>query len=149
MKIELGKTYATARGDKVRIIAVDRKDSGLPIVGLTLRKKAVSESVDCYTEDGTVSGSDAQRNLVAEWDEWQDVPIDTLVWVRNEGGWWETAYFAGVRTIGGNYPTVFPGGRSSFTCSTTIVPHAVQRNAIQLPKPGAMQIGSNYWASKQ
>jgi hypothetical protein len=69
MKIELGKTYKSRAGAKVRIICVDKK-SGRPVVGLiTLAHD--DEDIYYFNANGNMSADikECEHDLVCEWPE--------------------------------------------------------------------------------
>lgn len=115
MKIELGKKYKSSEGRVIRIVCVDRNDP-LPVVGiyhnpLDPRK---TEGVICLDPQGQ-NGSWPSCTLVSEVSEWDDVPMDTIVWVSGGGGPnWVPRYF--YKVIGGR-PWVFDNGASSLTAN--------------------------------
>jgi len=55
MKLEVGKTYVTIKGSKVRIICTDVKNNKFPVVGLM--SAGNEEFVSLYTADGNYASS--------------------------------------------------------------------------------------------
>jgi hypothetical protein len=51
MKVEMGKNYRTRKGEAVRVICVDAKNSSYPVVALVARENG-EESDERYTSDG-------------------------------------------------------------------------------------------------
>lgn len=82
MNIELGKTYLDASNNKVRIICVDRKDAGFPVLGLV--HNGSREYVGEYTSKG-----DGITNipLLEEYNPWKDVSINTPICVLISQKW--------------------------------------------------------------
>lgn len=151
MKIEVGKSYLTDKGARLRIIAVDRWDNELPIVALKLKKGSTQkdgEGVVCLNAEGVQNifcVSHQQERIVRELAPWDDIARDTLVWVRNPNSptsypryFWGVAYGA---------PRVYDNGRSSATIADGRVPvekqegdeflrvHTTQFDCIYLTKP--------------
>jgi hypothetical protein len=126
MKIEVGKTYLTDKGARVRIIAVDRWDPDLPVVALKLRKgcgREHGEGVVCMNAEGTQNifcVSQQQERIVRELSPWDDVARDTLVWVRHPDGYTSyPRYFWGVEN---GKPRVYDNGRTSATVANGTIP---------------------------
>ena len=82
MKLEIGKTYVTRDGRKVRIVCTDRESKMFPVVGLV--KTDAAEMPVLYTTDGkmTVSGRENDYDIIKEYSPWDDVEVDTpvIVW---------------------------------------------------------------------
>jgi len=113
--VEVGKTYVDGNNLRVRIICTDRVDSVIPVVGLLTPEEAPSEAVRCYTIDGKAIGKTLDDNLVREACEWDDVPMDTLCWVKcNKDNIWYARYFYKVEH---GTPLFFNDGRTSETAS--------------------------------
>lgn len=66
MKIEVGKTYRTRDGRKVRIYAVDG-DSGRPIHGATYSHGEWYAA--CWTNDGRFYANECAEDIIGEWTE--------------------------------------------------------------------------------
>jgi len=98
MTIELGKTYLTGSGCKIRIICIDRISRlDTPIVGLMDDKN--EESIYTYYSNGRYSDDIPHPlDLIKEYSFWNDVKIDTKILVRDdESHSWHKAYFAGYK----------------------------------------------------
>jgi len=98
MKLELGKTYITRAGEKVRIICTDRKSkSGTMAIGL-VAVDGKNETIYTYYSNGKVGLGNVVSNydLVEEYSFWNDIKIDTKILVRDdEDEEWHRTYFAG------------------------------------------------------
>lgn len=110
MEIKLGKTYRNGRGQKVRIICVDRNSNNYPIVGLN----GPDAEVITYTATGKFStdSREPSEDLIAEVSEWDVVAIDTKVIVTDSRGNELARYFAGIND--GN-PTTFAYGATAWS----------------------------------
>jgi len=89
MKIELGKTYLTRSGNKVRIIATNRMYSQYPVIGIeTTCSKNEEERVLSYMVNGTYSENTCDdKDLIEEYSPWNDVAVDTPILVRDLTSW--------------------------------------------------------------
>ena len=79
MKIEVGKTYLTRDGSKVRILATDIKNISYPVVGV-LSYNENEEEVLSFTKEGKFYKSSSEVNkddLILEYSFWNDVLVDT------------------------------------------------------------------------
>ena len=70
LKLEVGKTYASNCGRKVRIVCTDRKNSTLPCIGLG--DWGDFEPVIYFQADGYATPS---FYLVREYDPLEDLPV--------------------------------------------------------------------------
>jgi len=111
MKLELGKTYITRAGEKVRIICTDRKSkSGTMAIGL-VAVDGKNETIYTYYSNGKVGLGNVVSNydLVKEYSPWDNVKIDTKILIRdNENDKWQRAYFAGYKN-GEVYAFIYGG----------------------------------------
>jgi hypothetical protein len=116
LKLELGKAYVNRAGRRVRIICVD-KEGAFTVVGLEQPDDSrLGESVRTFWEDGTYGNGDggSDWDLVAEYNLWRDVAVDTKVWVRDSPDRdWLPRHFAGVTPAG--LVAVFPAGATSWS----------------------------------
>lgn len=104
MTPELNKSYVAQCGDIVRIVAVDRNDSTLPIVGLyrSPTDPTNSEGVICLKADGTtIHTTGRSMTLVREMHPLEGIPVDTKIWVRDyTENPWTRRYFSRVTKEG-------------------------------------------------
>lgn len=91
MKIELGKIYVDTAGAKWRVASVTGPKD-YPVIAVNDDEYG---SIKAYGLDGKLDGCD--NHLVSEYNAWQDVKVDTPIWVRNSptNGWWPR-HFAGL-----------------------------------------------------
>jgi hypothetical protein len=112
MKIEMGKTYKTCSGLKVRLLCTDDNESIFCVVGVYYSFNPVGILMR-WKLDGQAYSNDRDLDLVevppyAEW------PIDAKIRVRVAGGPWVQAHFAGVRSSD-ERPMSWTKGRTSWT----------------------------------
>ncbi len=97
MKIEVEKTYLTRDNHKVRILATDIKNISYPVVGV-LSYNENEEEVLSFTKEGKFYKSSSEVNkddLVEEYSFWNDVKVDTKIFVKNyEDNEWQHKHFA-------------------------------------------------------
>ena len=101
MKIEVGKTYLTRDDRKVRILCTDYINC-YSIVGIINKGKNKHETLVVYTECGNRYIDDvSESDLVAEYSIWDDVEVDTHIFVKTfEEQNWKPRHFA--KFEGGN-----------------------------------------------
>ena len=109
MKIEIGKTYLTRDGDKVRIVYTDGEDER-PIIGLINNTFFIELTKSGrHYNDGSESGLD----LIKEHSFWEDVEVDTPIYVRNsDNDDWLHRHFAKYEN---DRIFTWDDGRTSFT----------------------------------
>lgn len=115
LKLEVGKTYVSNCGSKVRIVCTDRKNSTVPCIGLG----------DCGDFEVavhlTASGyATPSFYLVREHDPLEDLPVDTPVWVRDDPvEKWKARHYAGRKSKDGKY-LVYLCGKTSHTARVPV-----------------------------
>ena len=116
MKIETEKQYLTRDGHKVSIVCTDRHDETHPIIGFVTYSGESEVSRIYFTADGKYyfGGRESCLDLVAECSKWDNVAVDTPIYVSDvkEGGEWIKRHFA--KYEDGRVFT-FSGGKTSFT----------------------------------
>jgi len=108
VKIELNKVYLTATNHLVRIIAIDRHHTRLPVLGLYRRPPSLEEGVSYHRLDGYSEDSDL--TIVRELLPWETTPIDAPVWVSDNNRDWYSRHFAGSKN---SCPQTWRDGRTS------------------------------------
>ena len=97
MELEVGKTYLTRDGNKVRILATDIKNTSHPVAG-ALSFNNNEEGLLTWTKEGKFYKSSSEVNkddLISEYSFWNDVPIDTKILVRDyRNKEWQHKHFA-------------------------------------------------------
>lgn len=116
MAQEIKYTHRTRDGRKARIVATDFQHDCYPVLAFVQRADG-SENTQSYTATlraASYVGGESNWDLF-EYNPWNDVPIDTPVWVKQKSdSTWEPRHFAGVSRMG--KPNVYPEGKSSHTC---------------------------------
>ena len=96
MKIEAGKTYLTREGNKVRIVCDDRKGTH-SVIGLMRKSSNGNDGVVSFTATGRYhsNNEESKLDLVEEYSFWNNVEVDTPIYVRNsDNNDWLPRYFA-------------------------------------------------------
>jgi hypothetical protein len=111
LKLEVGKTYVTKQGSKVRIILKIRENLDYPFIGIADNLSDVISSV-VISGQGDIIGKGDWSPIVEEHNPYKDWPIDCKVRVRVNGEW-ANRHFAGVNEEG--KPKAWDNGRTSHT----------------------------------
>jgi hypothetical protein len=121
-EIEMGKTYRTRDGASVRILCTDRQFYAFPVLALASREWG--EEVLSFTKYGTgiatsTSGSGGNKDDLIEVTPWDDVEVDTKIYVRKDESFtWLPRHFCRYdRATRRVY--AFENGSTSFTSSST------------------------------
>lgn len=112
--IDINKKYRTRNGCNVRILCIDAKIDGYPVVAL-IEEYDGNERSTLHTEDGCYyrSGEEGEYDLI-EVSPYEDFKIDDKVLVRDsEDGEWMRRYFSHVDEYGN--PHTFQDGRTSWS----------------------------------
>lgn len=115
MAEEIEYTHRTTEGLRARITCRNRKNSTHPVMALIESSDGQSESYICLTSSlhrWPRDWGDSQEPYLREVSPWEDVPVDTLVWVYDSWGKLLPAYFAGYTQ---GHVHVWSGGRTSIT----------------------------------
>lgn len=117
-KIEMHKKYRTRSGLPVRVICVDRKDSGYPVVALI--DENGHEFSFYASKDGRFSYREDRPHPfdLVEVSEWDDFKQDDKVLVSEDGKTWYKRYFN--KVIEG-VPYAFDGGITSWTADAMLL----------------------------
>lgn len=108
-------THRTITGLRARILCRDRKSTTHPVVALIESGNGQEETYVYLTESlyrSSPASGDLSGPFLQEMSEWEDVPIDTLVWLYDSWGKLIPAYFAGYTP---GYVHVWSCGRTSIT----------------------------------
>lgn len=90
MKIEVGKTYIDNHDTKWRVVSLE----GPEYMNVIAVNYEVS-TIRAFTLDGTVYDTDPLYSLVSEYSPWNDVKVDTPIWVRDDDrDDWKPRHFA-------------------------------------------------------
>ncbi len=125
MKIETCKTYLTRGGEKVRVLCTDLKGGGdYPIICAVTDNTTGKENICSYTTQGFRWENDpkSEYNLVSEYSFWNDVEIDTPIYVKDsEDTEWRPRHFAkydnGIVETWRDGHTSFSMGHNTYTTS--------------------------------
>jgi hypothetical protein len=96
IKFEVGKIYIIRGGFKARVIFIEAMHDQ-PVIALTLKPPRDREKAEHYSADGSYlfNGETTEYDIVAEWNPWLEVPVDTKIRVKeNSNGRWEHRHFA-------------------------------------------------------
>lgn len=108
-------THRTITGLRARILCRNRKSRTHPVAALVESANGQEETLLSLTESlhrsNPVPG-DLSEPYLQEVSEWEDVPIDTLIWAYDSWGKCNPAYFAGYKN---GFVYVWSGGRTSIT----------------------------------
>jgi hypothetical protein len=96
IKFEVGKIYIIRGGFKARVIFIEAMHDQ-PVIALVLDSPEDGEEATHYNADGRYlfNGETTEYDIVAEWNPWLEVPVDTKIRVKeNSNGRWEHRHFA-------------------------------------------------------
>ena len=130
MKIEVGKIYLTRGGQKARVLCTDLKGTDYPVICAIVDNNIGGETIYSYTtkgfrwENNITSG----YNLVAEYSPWNDIEIDTPIYVKEDSDW-IPRYFAKYEN---GMVFVWNCGQTSFTVTSNT--HTTPWNNAKLAK---------------
>ena len=111
--VEEGKRYRDRNGDRVKIIKSEINNTlGYSSAGVVTFANG-DEKIRIYTKNGkNYHDEDSDFDLMSEISEWEEVPINTRVLVRDDkDGIWKRRYFAGFD----DGPCYFKSGLTSYT----------------------------------
>lgn len=116
MPAEINYPYRTRDGRKARIVATDFQHALYPVLAFILQPTGL-EITQSYTPNLKVAGAAKTDTWdLFEYNPWNDIAVDTPIWVNEIDGGWVPRHFAGV-VPESQQVLVYRHGRTSHTTS--------------------------------